>query len=211
MAQPRQARWRLSWAPVDSRRGSCLGSLVQTIQTLLVVTAAVLLPVVPGQAQEFYRNHEHGFSVEFPQGWTVKGSSVASTIVKGVHRDSENRLVQIAIAKYELSDFGLSPGYGPIKGGDCFSLTKAIHSDGLNIRRVESGASRIASYRAEWCLMEADFETDSSEFSMTGRHYWFLREGYIYRVSVHTTNGLDYLNTKLATATQSISTLQFKD
>ena len=179
------------------------------IQTYVVVMVLALGYHV--QAGEFYQNSEHGFSIDFPEGWAVKGSRVEETIIKGVHRDSENRLIQLTIASYELplEEDLIKQGHGPLSQEECLKALTAIYGSGIKPVQKGSGSATVASYQAPWCQVEADFNFGTEKLTQLGRHYLFVHGKRLYRVSIHTTDGEEYLKAMLPTVETSIASLKF--
>lgn len=176
---------------------------MKTLATLLLFLYIAL--AAPLWAQEPYFDLSHGFSIAFPDGWTVKKSSNPETIIKAVFRDTGNNIAQITIAGYKLP-------YEPSKE-ELAELTADAMWEGLQsqyqdftVTRRGSGAVKIRSKNAVWNLVEI---TDPPQARSIAKHYHFIQGSTLYRVSAMSDSGVTFFMGNLPLMEQSIATLAF--
>jgi hypothetical protein len=170
--------------------------------TALLTITCLASPVTAGQP---YYDNAHRFSIEFPDGWTVKQSSNPETLVKAVYRDTAGRIAQITIAAYPLPHAVTGNEADELTADDMWEGLKEQFPD-FTVKRHDSGVTRIRSHRAVWNLIEI---TDPPQVKMIGKHYHFVQGKHLYRVTAVTDSGSEFFRTVLPTMEKSISTLAF--
>ncbi len=169
----------------------------------MVLLAAAFWPLAA--LSETYFNQEHEFSIEFPEGWTVKGSMNPETIIKAVYRDEQDRIAQVTIAAYELPFEVSETEANTLTADDMWEGLKNQFAD-FRIKRHGSGTTKIRSRRVVWNFVEV---MDPPQAKMVGKHYNFIRGRYLYRVSAMADSGMNFYKEVLPKMEAAIATLAF--
>ena len=141
----------------------------------LFLALAVLLLAVPLQA-ETYTNEEHGFAIDFPVGWQVKGSSQKNTIIKAVYKDEQGRLAMVSVAAYPAE-----PGWDPwgVTGEQMYQRFKQTYPN-ADSALLDSGRTLVGGEHAIWTLIDL---RSPAILSTLSRSYHFVRQPTLFRVS----------------------------
>lgn len=162
------------------------------LTSLLAVEGMVAAP------GDVYHNQEHRFSIDAPAGWAVTKSAQPNTVVKFVHRDSEGRLAVLSIAAYRGSNIRVTPD-------SMYASFREEYRDFTYIR-LASGRATLHSMEAVWNVIEI---TDPPQARVIGKHYHFVRNGKLWRVSAMTDSGKEFFAKLLPVMDQAIATLAF--
>jgi len=185
---------------VDNRRGSRMTvrrrSHKPKMKTIVSILALLTTPLVA--TAELYYNQEFKFSLDAPTGWTVKKSAQPNTVIKFVYRDANARIAVLSIAAYPDTP-------GALTADGMFATFKDEYRD-FTYRRLDSGSTKIRSMEAVWNLIEI---TDPPQARIIGKHYHFVRNGKIWRVSAMTDSGKDFFATVLPIMDKAILTIAF--
>lgn len=159
-------------------------------------------PVIAGQP---YYDRSHEFSIQFPDGWTIKRSSNPETVIKAVYRDTLDRIAQITIAAYRLPKIVSQAEANELSPDDMWEGFKEQFAD-FAVKRHAAGITRIRSRRAVWNLIEI---TDPPQARSIAKHYHFVRGSILYRVTAITDSGAAFFQEVLPIMEESIGTLAF--
>ena len=146
----------------------------------LIFTAGESDAATPPEAalsEEPYVNKEHGFSVRFPEGWEVKGSTVPATIIKARLKDEGAPITYLAMATHPALKTAdpLNPSAQQL-----FQDYILARSQEVIARIMTSGQTAVGGRHAVW--MEIDIESPAflSQYALV---YFFPGEGEVLRVS----------------------------
>lgn len=168
----------------------------QKMKTIILVITILATPLMA--TAELYLNQDFDFSLDGPAGWTVKKSSQPNTVIKFVYRDAKDQIAVLSIAA-----FAYTPG--ALTADGMYATLKEGHQD-FTFSRLDSGTTKIRSMVAVWNLVEI---TDPPQARIIGKHYHFVRNGKLWRVSAMTDNGKDFFATVLPTMEKAIATIAF--
>lgn len=172
------------------------------MRNLIILLSFVFLLLPAFASAELYFNQEYRFSLDAPQGWSIKKSSQPNTIVKFVLRDSNARIAVLSIAAYDESTLSKLV---PLTADSVFETFKKEYSD-FDFRRIAAGKRKIRSMNAVWNLIEI---TNPPQARLIGKHYHFRRNGKLWRISAMTDSGKEFFDKVLPIMEKSIATIAF--
>jgi len=77
-------------------------------------------PMLPNA--QVYVNDTLHFTIQFPAGWAIKGSSAPNTVVKAVRKNEGNEVALVSVAVYDLAAMAERDGETDVSRGDFASL-----------------------------------------------------------------------------------------
>jgi hypothetical protein len=156
-------------------------------------------------AGEPYFDISHGFSINFPSGWTVKKSSNPETIIKAVYRDSSDNIAMITIAGYKLPRKPSKEELAELTADVMWESLKSQYPD-FSFKRRGSGTAKFRSKDAVWNMVEI---TAPQQARSLAKHYHFIQGLTLYRVSAMSDSGEAFFIANLPLMDAAISTLAF--
>ena len=174
----------------------------------LIFTAGESDAATPPEAalsEEPYMSKGHGFSIRFPEGWQVKGSTVPTTIIKARLKDEGAPITYLAIATHPASRAADPLN---VSAQQLFQECILAGSQELIARITESGEAGIGGRRAVW--MEIDIESPAflSQYALV---YFFPGEDKILRVSGATKRDLAWFAQVKPLFKASIESIMFME
>ena len=96
------------------------------------------------------RNQEYGFTIQFPDGWTIKDGIASGTIVNAVHRDESCKVTMITINTHRLAE-GEDHTMKNNSPEEIFKVVKREYAgQGTTMTLLDSGVTSINGEYAIW-------------------------------------------------------------
>lgn len=120
--------------------------LVRTIVALAIFSGSCYAQNISNA----YTNEEYGFTIQFPDGWTIKEGVASGTIVNAVHRDESGKVAMITINTQRLAE-GEDYSFRNTSPEEVFELVRRqFTGQGITITLLDSGVTSINGEYAVW-------------------------------------------------------------
>lgn len=149
-----------------------------------------------------YVNDDHGFSIRFPEGWRVKGSTVTHTVVKARLSDESAPITFLSVAVYPASE---TQDMSRLSADRLFR-EYIVAGQQVDAEMRSSGRTTLGGMPAIW--MEVDVRSPRlvSGLSLT---YFVPKEGRLFRVSGSTEKNEAWFRQNRPTFEASIQSFRF--
>jgi len=154
------------------------------------------------RSPSFYEDSTHRFSISFPKGWTIKKGASADTVVKAVHKDSQDRLAMISIVAIRLKE---TPDMCKVNPRDLFAVGRA-GNPGLDLVLLDSGTVSINGKCAVWNKVDT---RQPKVASSLGRKYFFVHNSTLVIVDAITDRDQSYYSRFELILENSVKSLTF--
>ncbi len=154
----------------------------------------------PESPNNLYFNTEHHFSINFPEGWDIKQSTVKSTIIKATFHDGSGNFAYIAIAAYPWSTSE------KLSADDMFIDLKSQYRY-IEFERIDSGETFIQGKSAVFNTIAIRTPPKTANIS---KHYHVTRGDKLFRITAATNHSQAFFNQQLRVMEQSVLTFNFK-
>jgi len=151
-------------------------------------------------AGEPYKDLEHGFSIEFPEGWQITESFTEAYLVEAFYEDDAGHVAFITMAAEDLSET-LDPWS---KSGK--ALMEALSTGQPGATMLDSGQSSIGGEHAIWT--KADM-ADSPSGPMIVLSHQLVHDKVLYRIEGGATGDVDWFAKYEGGIKEAIHTLSF--
>lgn len=176
---------------------------IMTIRSTSLMLAVGFILALPAYAQNRYVSDEYGFSIDFPAGWSVKGSTAKNTVIKAVLKDTQGRIAQIVVAAYP---FDVKGDMWDATGQDMF---EAFINDypGVEAALLDSGKSRISGEHALWTDIDVKAPSIIAARCLS---YHVIQKPILYRISYTADRDAVWFQAHLATAKAAVESFRLR-
>jgi len=177
----------------------------QSILVFVMVFFATLpASTYAGKIPNSYTNENYGFTISFPTGWEIKGSSQKNTLVKAVHKDMHNRIALIAIAAY---DIGMDGDIWEVTGEDMFEKSFRADYPNIDATLLDSGKTIINGKHVLWTKIMVK---DAWFGPMVSLNYHLVHNKILFRISGSADTDTKWFEENESTFKESISSIDFR-
>ena len=173
--------------------------------------------VAPLANPQTYTNDTFAFSIDFPAGWTIKGSLQRNTVVKAVRKTADNDIAMVTVGVVDLASEAQREGRKDITRADAeaidlwqedpreWALGLKEEEPWAEVRVLEARRTLLAGRHAIFFKVEL---SGPQGVALTTSSYMVMNKGRLYRVRGHAAGGPDWFAQNEAELLASMRTLR---
>ncbi|MBW8039038.1 MAG: SUMF1/EgtB/PvdO family nonheme iron enzyme [Planctomycetes bacterium] len=130
--------------------GGTIGFRVVIASSTKILPTQQVSPQITGIRTNTYTNEKYRFTIQFPNGWTIKDGVASGTIVNAVYRDESGKVAMITINAQRLAE-GEGHSFRNTSPEEVFELVKRQFTGrGIRMALLDSGLTYINGEYSVW-------------------------------------------------------------